>query len=85
MFLALPDQDPLGRGTDPDLAPNPDLDPSTIKEKQQEKRKKRDPYFYPDPLVRGTDTRIRICNKMSWIRNTDRKTICEIVLFMILK
>jgi hypothetical protein len=33
MFLALPDQDPLGRGTDPDLAPNPDLDPSTIKEK----------------------------------------------------
>jgi hypothetical protein len=25
----------------------------------------------PDPLVRGTDPRIRIHPKMSWIRNTD--------------
>ncbi len=29
-----------------------------------------DPNPHPDPLVRGTDKRIRICTKMSRIRNT---------------
>ena len=28
MFLGLPDPDPLVRGMDPDLAPDPALDPS---------------------------------------------------------
>jgi hypothetical protein len=29
----------------------------------------------PDPVVKGTDPRIRIRTKMSRIRNTDRKTV----------
>jgi hypothetical protein len=33
----------------------------------------------PDPLARGMDPRIRIHNKMSWIRNT-AKYHCEVLL-----
>jgi hypothetical protein len=37
MFLGLldPDPDPPVRGMDPDLAPDPDLDPSITKQKKQ--------------------------------------------------
>jgi hypothetical protein len=37
-----------------------------------------DSHPHPDPLVRGTDPRIRIHTKMSRIRNTDEKyTSCR--------
>ncbi len=33
----------------------------------------------PDPSVRGMDPRIRIHNKMSWIRNTGNQTVVYII------
>ncbi len=36
-------------------------------------RKESDPE--PDPLVRGTDLRIRICTKMSWIPSNGGKRV----------